>query len=76
MRDIMAFQFTLQYDTEGLSFVGVEGGGIPNMSENNFGLRYLEQGLITGSWNESTDADIGAKETLFRMTFRAERAIQ
>lgn len=76
MRDIMAFQFTLQYDTEGLSFVRVEGGGIPNMSENNFGLRYLEQGLITGSWNESTDADIGAKETLFRMTFRAERAIQ
>lgn len=76
MRDIMAFQFTLQYDLQQLSFLKVEGGGIPNMSEENFGLRYAEQGLITGSWNEATDADIGAKETLFYLTFRAETEVR
>lgn len=76
MRDIMAFQFTLQYDVQQLSFIKVEGGGIPNMSEENFGLRYVEEGLITGSWNEAAETDIGAKEDLFYLTFRAEAEVR
>ena len=76
MRELMAFQFTLQYDTEQLDFLEIEGGGIPNMSDSNFGLRYIEQGLITGSWNETETEEIGAKETLFSITFRAQKEIR
>ncbi|HNL28963.1 MAG TPA: T9SS type A sorting domain-containing protein [Saprospiraceae bacterium] len=44
---LKAMQFTMEYDVNALEFVGIE-GDVPGIGEGNFGLRYLENGQITG----------------------------
>lgn len=72
MRDLMAFQFTLQFDTEFLEFVSLKEGSIPAMGADNFGLNHVAQGLITSSWNELEPTKVSEKEILFSLEFRAK----
>lgn len=74
MRDMLGFQFTLQFNTDFLEFVHLKEGSIPAMGEDNFGMKYLEQGFITSSWNELEPVKISDKETLFTLEFRAKAA--
>ena len=65
---ISGFQGTLSmYDVQSTMY-NLEPGAI-NMNDKNIGKRWMNEGLITMSWNEKTGIDIEANKVLFTMTF-------
>lgn len=72
MNKIVGYQFTLNFDPQQLEFIDVEAGGLPEMSEANFGLFASDQGLITTSWNEMGISAAPGDQWLFSLTFRAK----
>ncbi len=70
-KNIEGYQFTLGFEKEVVEFVDV----IPNLeglSEANFGLTKLEEGIITTSWNSTKGVDLDKNAILFSMTFEAK----
>lgn len=63
-----AMQFTLNYDVNSLEFQKVD-GDIPGVTEQNFGLRYLEDGHITGCFEVNNEFE---NQSLFTLTFKAK----
>ena len=66
---IAGSQFTLQFDSDVLKFNEFEGQKA-FVGNNNAGLRYADQGLITISWNTDVSFDNG-NEALFDIHFTA-----
>ncbi len=69
--DLLAYQFTLDFDPEKMELIDIQMGNLPNMSMDNFGTRYVEDGLITTSWNDFSGLILEEKTELFTVTFRA-----
>ena len=65
IKDINAYQFTMNFNTEALEVVSVAG-----LNENNFGLSLLNQGAITLS------NDAAAADQVIAVTFKAKQAVQ
>ena len=63
--NIAGYQFTMNFNTDALEYVGMEG-----LSEQNVGLSLLSNGAITFS-NESVK-----EGQIFTVTFRAKRSVQ
>jgi len=68
---ITGYQFTLDFDQTVLDFVSVD-GGVLDIDESNFGMKFMDQGIITTSFTEmgkaiSKDND----EILFSLNFTA-----
>jgi hypothetical protein len=76
MHYIPGYQFTLGFDTDLLEWEGVEPGELEGVSEGNFGLSAVDEGLITTSWNEETPREGSEKITLFRLSFRAKQDLE
>jgi subtilisin-like proprotein convertase family protein len=57
------FQFTLSFDPV-LEFIGLEEG---NLNEDNLGFRFVDDGLITVSWNDEWNPE----QDVFHLKFRA-----
>lgn len=72
LKEVLGYQFTLGFDTQILEFLEV----IPNanLSQENFGLAMLEEGILTTSWNNSTDKKLqeNTDATLFNLKFRTK----
>jgi len=68
---INGYQFTLDYNTTALEFVGVQTAALPTLSKENFGI-FTQQGKITTSWNGAFAAD--QQTDLFVIEFRAKQA--
>ncbi len=68
--DIAAYQFTLKFDQEAMLFEGVE-AGVLNVSETNFGMNLLNEGILTTSWNTDKGVSHKENEVLFTLKFRA-----
>ncbi len=66
-----ACQFTLQFDPEVLQFEGLKPGILPNVGKANFGLNYLEQGLITFVWTNPIRNAFEINDILYTLKFRA-----
>lgn len=67
LNDFQALQFTLQFDPTSLTFLALQEALV---REEQIGLKYLDDGLITVSWfeeNEQSDQDI-----LFKLNFRSK----
>ncbi len=65
----IGYQFTLEFDKSSLEFTSVQPLDLDGLTQENFGLSYLDQGKITTSWNgPSTSIEDGTK--LFEMTFK------
>ena len=62
--DIQGYQFTLNYDKSALELVDIVEGVA---TEENFGLRFVDEGVITTSWN----GEATANDVLFSLVFRA-----
>lgn len=71
MEQIWGYQFTLGFDAQVLEFTALEQGDLPSMSESNFGLHAVADGLITTSWNEMDAAAFDGETRLFSVTFEA-----
>jgi hypothetical protein len=69
MERIMGYQLTLGFDRTALSFEDIEYGVA---KEGNFGLRYVNEGMITTSWHElNANNRVKSDEVLFTLVFRA-----
>ena len=66
MAGLEGYQATLSFDREALELVDIVEGVAKS---DNFGLRYLGEGLITTSWNGNTAQPQGA--VMFSLVFRA-----
>jgi hypothetical protein len=66
---IQGYQATLTFDATALELVDMIYGVA---TEDNFGMRFVEEGMITTSWNGEANAD----EVLFSLVFRANADAQ
>ncbi|MFK8005242.1 MAG: T9SS type A sorting domain-containing protein [Saprospiraceae bacterium] len=71
--EMVAYQFTLDFDKEKLNFTGFEKGIVGNMSEQNIGTRFLENGKLTVAWTTSEGKNINDGEPLFFLKFKAKQ---
>ena len=61
---VQGYQLTLNFDAAALNLTDVEYGVA---TEENFGMRFVEEGVITMSWN----GEASAEEVLFSLVFQA-----
>jgi hypothetical protein len=71
-RDIIGYQFTLDFDAQVLDFERVEMGALATLSESNFGFRLLDEGVLTTSWNDASPVSIADDAVLFSVVFKAK----
>ncbi|KAA3631574.1 MAG: T9SS C-terminal target domain-containing protein, partial [Bacteroidetes bacterium] len=67
--EIQGYQFTMNFDRTALSFAGMEYGVA---QAENFGLTYVEEGMITSSWNAANGQTLKGDEILFSLVFTAQ----
>lgn len=70
---IEGFQYTLQFDPTLLELVDI----IPGVAnESNFGLTFLDEGVITASWNHESEKAATGKTELFQLVVRAKQNVR
>lgn len=69
--NLTGYQFALQFDPEALSLEDIEAGALEGLSESNFGLTMLEDGIITTSWDNSKNTLHDNNTILFTLVFKA-----
>ena len=74
LKDIMGFQFTLGFENDQLELTGITPGA--DMTEANFGLAHLEEGMLTSSWFRVMAAGADKEAALFSLTFTAQESGQ
>lgn len=52
-KDILSGQFTVSWDPTVASFAGVQDFGVSGLSDSNFGVTQIDEGILTFSWNEA-----------------------
>ncbi|MFK8005241.1 MAG: T9SS type A sorting domain-containing protein [Saprospiraceae bacterium] len=72
-KEMVAYQFTIDFDEAKLNFTGFEKGVLENMSEQNIGTRFLENGKLTVAWTTSEGKNIKDNEPLFFLKFKAKQ---
>lgn len=72
-KEIVALQFTLNFDKEKLNYTGFKKGVLEEMSEQNIGTRFLENGKLTFAWTTSEGENINDDEPLFFLKFQAKQ---
>ncbi len=77
--DVIAFQFTLDFDTDLLNFAGIQAHQATSkiqMDEGHFGLSHLSEGMLTACWNDIEGISLTNDEVLFTLRFRAKQTSQ
>jgi hypothetical protein len=69
-RNIFGYQFTMAVDPSKLILEDVKAGILP-INEEHFGFSYLNEGLITTSWNSSESVSSTIDDVLFTLVFKA-----
>ncbi len=59
LQEVLGYQYTLTFDNAVLELQDIE---YATLHEQNIGLRYLDEGVITISWNEVFDLETGTGE--------------
>ncbi|MEL7120955.1 MAG: cohesin domain-containing protein [Bacteroidota bacterium] len=70
IKQVEGFQFTLSFDVEKIELVDIQHS---LLKDENIGLRYVEDGFITVSWN-GTNSQFD--EELFTLSFKAKSSVQ
>jgi hypothetical protein len=70
----IGYQYTMNFNSDALEFVSADGADLSGISEENFGLTHLDEGMITSSWNGPVTT-ITDGTTLFVLTFKAKSDI-
>jgi len=72
-RDLLGFQFAMNFDPNSLELVELLPNEKTTLSLNNFGLTFLERGLITTSWEQPTSgADHVDESPIFTLQFKVK----
>ena len=72
--NINGYQFTMNFDQSALEFAGVSAGALA-ITESNFGLNKVSQGIITTSWNSNNAISVTNTEVLFTVEFVAKNNV-
>ena len=75
-KDILGYQFTLNFDKTLVEVIDVVPGTLNKLSEANFGLTLLENGAITASWNDATIANLKDDAVIFSVKVNALNATE
>ncbi len=65
----IGYQYTLNFDTDKLEFADIQPLDLDGLHAENFGLSYVDKGLITTSWN-GPSTSIADDTKLFAITFK------
>jgi len=68
--EIIGYQFTLNFDVSAMEFAGIEAGELA-VSAGNFGLKMLNEGVITTSFDYSAGKTVNEEAVLFSIDFTA-----
>lgn len=71
--DILGFQGTVMFDPATLELIDIKGGML-DISDQNFGFRFLSEGLLTASWSDPDMASLPEGEKLFELIFTARES--
>jgi hypothetical protein len=71
--DLSGLQMTLDFDASVLSLVNITPKGL-NVHDAHFGFRYLSDGQLTFSWNDTHNKMVSSGEVLFELTFATREA--
>ncbi len=69
MDKLAGFQFTMSFDPGALEFVSASSADLPAMNQNNFGMKNVEYGMLTSSWNQMDEVPESDDIVLFSLTF-------
>ncbi len=72
---INGYQFTLNFDADAMEFVDAKAGALA-VANANFGFNFVQEGVITASWNEAQAQKVADNEVLFSLEFKATKAIR
>lgn len=77
LREVLGYQFSLNFDPAHLEWEGLETGNLPGLSGENFNLQLAGEGRISTSWHQTFAAAVPEDENavLFRLVFRARKKI-
>ncbi len=67
-----AYQFTLEFNQEVLSYVKATPGELNNLSELGFGTDFLTEGVLIMTWFDAFYADLDDETVLFTLNFKAK----
>jgi subtilisin-like proprotein convertase family protein len=73
--NILGYQFTMNFDNNAFDLVNIEAGNLSGLTESNFGLTNVADGVITTSWN-AENVRVADDEVLFSITFKAKQTAQ
>ncbi len=71
--ELLAIQFTLEFETDDLELRGYEKGVLPYLSDEAFGKSLLGQGILTAAWFQPAPANIGKDDALFSLRFTVKQ---
>jgi len=71
-KNILGYQFTLDFDETAMDFIEIQKGALPDLTENNFGFSYLEEGKITTSWHSLHTNNLDDETVLFSLVFQSK----
>jgi len=74
-REVIGYQFTMEFDNSGLEFAGFE-SGVLEVTDNNFGFHMTSEGVITTSWNSMKSESVNDAEVLFVLNFAVRSDIR
>ncbi len=71
--ELLGFQFALNFDLSKLEFLALIPNESTTITANNFGLNFIDRGIITTSWEQPTLSDKQANHTnIFSLKFRVK----
>lgn len=68
---LFGYQFSIDFDENAIEFDDLSAGKLAKLSEANFGLSKLHEGVITSSWNNDEATLLVDDEIVFSLTFKA-----
>lgn len=72
--DLLAIQFTIEFENDNLELRGYEKGGLPSMSDESFGRALLDQGILTAAWFNTTPVALKQDVALFSLRFLVKKS--
>ena len=70
-----AYQMTIAFDPEVFELQNINAGVLPGLSESNFGMDELSEGLISTLWVGGKSTSFNDNETLFSLTFKVLESV-
>ncbi len=71
---VLGYQFTLNFDADALQLVDIQKGELKDLTDGNFGLTMVNDGIITTSWDNPKTTLNGKTGDLFTLHFQTKAA--